>query len=125
MLLPNSIWDDAKDWFDYWLKGEDNGIMDEPPVSIYQSWTRSEKSFSDYPIPEAPIWSCYPANGMLKGQLNKTKAQRANPPPWKRPVLIIDFGCTHTIAAGRIVPGGQCSRPYSFECASGRRSCLF
>lgn len=22
-------------WWDYWLKGEDNGIMDEPPVSIY------------------------------------------------------------------------------------------
>lgn len=23
-------------WFDYWLKGEDNGIMDEPPVRYYQ-----------------------------------------------------------------------------------------
>jgi putative CocE/NonD family hydrolase len=22
-------------WWDYWLKGEDNGIMDEPPVSFY------------------------------------------------------------------------------------------
>ena len=22
-------------WWDYWLKGEDNGIMDEPPVSYY------------------------------------------------------------------------------------------
>jgi hypothetical protein len=23
-------------WFDYWLKGVDNGIMDEPPVTYYQ-----------------------------------------------------------------------------------------
>lgn len=76
MLLPNSIWDDTKDWFDYWLKGAENGIMDEPPVSIYQSWTRSQKSFSDYPVPESTDLVLYPAKGILKGQLNKTKGSR-------------------------------------------------
>lgn len=27
--------DEAIRWFDYWLKGKDNGIMDEPPVRYY------------------------------------------------------------------------------------------
>lgn len=26
---------EAMRWFDYWLKGQDNGIMDEPPVKYY------------------------------------------------------------------------------------------
>jgi hypothetical protein len=25
----------ALDWFDYWIKGDDNGIMDDPPVDYY------------------------------------------------------------------------------------------
>ena len=31
-------WHDSREelrWFEYWLKGEDNGIMDEPPISWY------------------------------------------------------------------------------------------
>jgi predicted acyl esterase len=28
-------WDMEKRWFDYWLQGDDNGIMDEPPVQYY------------------------------------------------------------------------------------------
>ena len=27
--------EEAMRWFDYWLKGKDNGIMDEPPVRYY------------------------------------------------------------------------------------------
>jgi predicted acyl esterase len=27
--------DEAARWFEYWLKGKDNGIMDEPPVKYY------------------------------------------------------------------------------------------
>ena len=26
---------EAVRWFDYWLKGEDNGVMDEPPVTVF------------------------------------------------------------------------------------------
>lgn len=32
--LAGALIDDVK-WFDYWLKGEQNGIMDEPPVRYY------------------------------------------------------------------------------------------
>ena len=32
--LPGAFRNEIR-WFDYWLKGIDNGIMDEPPVSLY------------------------------------------------------------------------------------------
>ena len=32
--LPGAFRNELR-WFDYWLKGMDNGIMDEPPVSLY------------------------------------------------------------------------------------------
>jgi putative CocE/NonD family hydrolase len=35
---PNStvnVTEEALRWFDYWLQGKDNGIMDEPPVKYY------------------------------------------------------------------------------------------
>ena len=34
-------------WFDYWLKGEDNGVMDQPPVDIFimgdNKWRREKE----------------------------------------------------------------------------------
>jgi hypothetical protein len=27
-------------WYDYWLKGIDNGVMDEPPVSVFVEGSR-------------------------------------------------------------------------------------
>lgn len=34
-------------WFDYWLKGEDNGIMDEPPVKAYMMASARKGEVSD------------------------------------------------------------------------------
>ncbi len=39
-------------WFDYWLKGIDTGIMDEPPVSLYIMPTGQWKQTSEWPLPE-------------------------------------------------------------------------
>lgn len=49
--LTSAIWDDTGDWFDYWLKGENNGIMEKPRFSIYQKWTGSQGTFADWPVP--------------------------------------------------------------------------
>lgn len=38
--------DEELRWFDYWLKGIDNGIMDEPPVTYYQMAAARKGSFS-------------------------------------------------------------------------------
>lgn len=32
---PVAHLDETLRWFDYWLKGEDNGILDEPPISVH------------------------------------------------------------------------------------------
>ena len=39
-------------WFDYWLKGIENGVMDEPPVRLFIPATGEWKSASDWPLPE-------------------------------------------------------------------------
>ena len=38
-------------WFDYWLKDVDNGIMDEPPVSIFTLGENRWQQLSDWPPP--------------------------------------------------------------------------
>jgi predicted acyl esterase len=39
-------------WFDYWLKGIDNGVMDEPRVRIFVSGADEWKTGNDWPFPE-------------------------------------------------------------------------
>lgn len=37
-------------WFDYWLKGEDNGILGEPPVTIFVMGDNVWRSESEWPL---------------------------------------------------------------------------
>ncbi len=53
-------------WFDHWLKGIDNGIMEEPPIHYAVmndpgawSWTSAD----DWPVPEAEGAVWYMAGG--------------------------------------------------------------
>lgn len=39
-------------WYDYWLKGIDTGIMDEPPVRYWVTGENKWRYASDWPIPE-------------------------------------------------------------------------
>ncbi|MHB8566368.1 MAG: CocE/NonD family hydrolase [Nitrososphaerales archaeon] len=39
-------------WFDYWLKGIDTGIMDEPPIKLYVMGAQEWKFASEWPLPE-------------------------------------------------------------------------
>ena len=38
-------------WFDYWLKGIDNGITSEPPVNVFVMGANRWRKASDWPIP--------------------------------------------------------------------------
>lgn len=50
VIVPNRIWDEARRWFDYWLKDEkDNGIDKEPAVTYYQPWNREMASCETWP----------------------------------------------------------------------------
>jgi len=38
-------------WYDYWLKGIDTGIMDEPPVKLFVRGSNEWKFADDWPVP--------------------------------------------------------------------------
>ena len=50
--------DESLRWFDYWLKGIDNGVMDEPPIRCFIPPTGEWKSLQDWPPPEAR-WTAF------------------------------------------------------------------
>ncbi|MGA3127782.1 MAG: CocE/NonD family hydrolase [Candidatus Korobacteraceae bacterium] len=39
-------------WFDHWLKGVENEIMDEPPIKLYRIGMHDWKQTTDWPLPE-------------------------------------------------------------------------
>lgn len=49
--LENYVWTNAYDWFDYWLKGIQNGIMTKPKVSIQKRFSSSRVTYSTWPNP--------------------------------------------------------------------------
>ena len=46
------IWDLTRRWFDYWLKGEENGILCEPAVRLYKPWKRRVEPEVAWPPPD-------------------------------------------------------------------------
>jgi predicted acyl esterase len=50
-------------WFDYWLKGNDTGIMDEPEVAIFDSGTGKWRFESEYPLARTR-WTKYYLHGL-------------------------------------------------------------
>lgn len=42
-------------WFEYWLKGEENGVIDEPPVKIFVMGSDQWREEEDWPLPD----TCY------------------------------------------------------------------
>ena len=45
-------------WYDYWLKGIDTGIMDEPPVKVWVMGANEWRYADDWPLPET-TWTKY------------------------------------------------------------------
>jgi predicted acyl esterase len=53
-------------WFDYWLKGVDTGIMDEPPVRLFLMGTHQWREATEWPLPETRWTPFYlHENGLL------------------------------------------------------------
>ncbi|MBP1698304.1 MAG: hypothetical protein H6Q41_3492 [Deltaproteobacteria bacterium] len=52
-------------WFDYWLKGVDNGIMEEPPIALFVTGTGEWKAATEWPLPETRWTPFYLHSGGL------------------------------------------------------------
>ena len=66
-------------WYDYWLRGIDNGIMDEPRVKVFVMGANRWRESDEWPIPGTKYTPYYfhsngTANSLLgDGTLNRTK----------------------------------------------------
>jgi uncharacterized protein len=93
--------DEALRWFDYWLKGKDNGIMDEPPVRYYVMGDVSDpkapgnewRTSASWPVPsKTTSYFLGPAGTLaekLPAQAESTDSYRYDP---KNPVTTIGGG---------------------------------
>jgi putative CocE/NonD family hydrolase len=63
---PQALRDLPRDylrWFDYWLKGVDNGVLKEPLVSIFVMGSNKWLNGPKYPLPETKFEKWYLAGG--------------------------------------------------------------
>ena len=72
-------------WYDHWLKGENNGILDEPPVSIFVMGENVWRDEQEWPLARAQATNYYfhsqgKANS-LKGNGGLSTETPANEPP--------------------------------------------
>jgi predicted acyl esterase len=71
--LDNYTWSNTHRWFDYWLKSEDNGILDEQPVTMLTEAPSSSEyyrrdEYSSWPINQSSDKSFYlGARGLFSG----------------------------------------------------------
>lgn len=54
----HSFHDEILRWYDYWLKGIDTGIMEEPPVKVWVMGANEWYHAQDWPLPET-VWTKY------------------------------------------------------------------
>lgn len=57
-------------WFDYWLKGEANGVMDDPPVWVFVMGVNRWYAEKDWPLPQTRWTQYYLSSG---GKANSLK----------------------------------------------------
>jgi putative CocE/NonD family hydrolase len=59
-LLPDLM---ALRWFDYWLKGQSNGILEEPPIRIYVMGANEWRNEAEWPLARARLTRFYLHSG--------------------------------------------------------------
>ena len=48
----NDFHDEVVRWYDYWLKGIDTGVADDPPVKVWTMGANRWRTGTDWPLPE-------------------------------------------------------------------------
>ncbi len=57
--------DESLRWFDHWLKGNDTGLMDEPPVQLFVDGANEWRQSETWPLPETRFTEFYLHEGGL------------------------------------------------------------
>ncbi|PJZ40142.1 esterase [Leptospira kmetyi] len=73
--LSNPVWTNAYDWFDYWLKGIDNGIMNKPQVTFQKRFNGDRVTLPSWPSPTVSEKTYYlkPRTLFTDGKISTTQ----------------------------------------------------
>ncbi|PJZ59256.1 esterase [Leptospira barantonii] len=73
--LSNPVWTNAYDWFDYWLKGIDNGIMNKPQVTFQKRFNGDRVTLPSWPSPTVSEKTYYlkPRTLFADGKISATQ----------------------------------------------------
>jgi putative CocE/NonD family hydrolase len=116
-------------WFEYWLKGEENGVLNDPPVKIFVMGSDQWREEEDWPLPDTQYRRYYLHSGgnanSLSGDGQLTGAPPAEEPP--------DQYCydprdpVPTCGGATLLPGAQSgvnAGPMDQRAVEGRRDVL-
>jgi putative CocE/NonD family hydrolase len=90
-------------WYDYWLKGIDNGIMDEPPIYYFTMGAPEDEAWrtaSRWPLPEAKSTSFYFHAGP-SGSIHSTNDGLLNTEPPASQSGQVEYTVDYTTTTGQ------------------------
>ena len=70
-------------WFDHWLKGEDNGLADEPPITLFTMGLNTWKKHAQWPPPGVQYLKYYLHHGPSVGLSSLNHGILSPAPPTK------------------------------------------
>lgn len=73
-------------WFDYWLKGIDNGIMNEPPIRIFVMGENVWRNENEWPLNRTQFTNYYLHSGGKANSLDGDGTLNNVPPAGTEPV---------------------------------------
>ncbi len=95
-------------WFDYWLKGIDNGILDEPPVRIFVMGDNVWRDEQEWPLARAQNTDYYFHSRGKANSLHGDGELSAQPPGEEPPDVYLYNPADPTPTRG----GALCCNPY-------------
>ena len=101
-------------WFDYWLKGVDNGIMDEPPVRIFVMGDNVWRDEQEWPLARAQSAIYYLHSHGKANSINGNGALSTDPPGEEPPDVFLYNPVDPVPTRG----GPLCCNPYFMSSGS-------
>ncbi len=100
-------------WFDRWLKNEDNGVEQEPPVMLFVMGVDQWRTEADWPLPDTQYRPYYLHSAGQANTLQGDGTLSAEPPADEPPYVYLynPLRPVPTVGGQVILPGGNAMGP--------------
>ena len=100
-------------WFDHWLKGEPNGVDEEPPVTIFVMGVDEWRNEADWPLPDTQYHHYYLHSGGQANTLHGDGTLSIEMPDEEPPDVYLynPLRPVPTVGGQVILPGGNAMGP--------------